>query len=96
MPKDMRLLRDLWRYIAPDHAIAKVSDENLESLRLANLHDEALKQRARKNAFARYRDLQRLNQPIPRQLAHFCQNLRLARDGKTYERPCKYRVLTRD
>jgi len=91
MPKDMRLLRDLWRYIAPEHAIAKASLESLEAVRRANLHDEVLKQRARANALARVRELTRLNQPIPRQLQHFCKNL--VEDHREIRRSAGYKLL---
>src|ERR1700689_213928 len=75
MLKDMKLLRDLWRYIAPEHVIARASLESLEAVRRVNIHDEVLKQRSCASALMRYRVLQRLNQPIPRQLEHFCKDL---------------------
>ena len=90
MPKDMKLLRDLWRYIAPEHIIARASMESLEAVRRANLHNEALKQRSRANALTRYRALQRLNQPIPRQLEHFCKDLAQSANGNYY-RSAAYR-----
>ena len=93
MPKDMKLLRNLWRYIAPDHVIAKASLESLEAVRRANLHDQALKQRSRANAFTRYRALQRLNQPVPRQLEDFCKDLAQSEAGHFYRR-IPYRQLT--
>jgi histone H3/H4 len=92
MPKDMRLLRDLWRYIAPEHVIAKASLESLEAVRRANLHDEVLKQRSRASALTRYKALQSLNQPIPCQLEHFCKDLERSNTGLLYRRS-SYRQL---
>jgi|SRR5271170_167489 len=92
MPKDMKLLRDLWKYIAPTHAIARASDESLEAVRRANLHDEVLKQRARANALARRRQLMQLNQPVPRALEHFCVGLR-QNTGGAYYRAKSYRTF---
>ena len=93
MPKDMKLLRDLWRYIAPEHVIARASLESLEAVRRANIHDEVLKQRSRANALMRSSALQRLNQPIPRQLEHFCKDLEQSQALHFYRRTT-YRQLT--
>src|ERR1700689_754246 len=92
IPKDRRLLRYLWRYIAPEHVIAKASLESLEAVRRANLHDEVLKQRSRASALTWYRALQGLNQSIPRQLEHFCKDLEWSNTGHLYRRS-SYRHL---
>ena len=81
MPKDIRLLRELWRYVAPDHTIARLSDSSIESLCRANAHDDVLKQRSRRGAVQRREALMALNQPVSKALEHFCGGLVRNRDG---------------
>jgi hypothetical protein len=79
MPKDIRLLRDLWQTIDPSHPIAKLSPETVNSLIMATRVDEAMKKRSRAAAVARRDRLRALGRPIPASLDHYCRDL--TKDG---------------
>jgi uncharacterized protein YeeX (DUF496 family) len=95
MPKDVRLLRDLWKYISPNHAIARMSDEMVEGIVRANRVDEHLKKKARMAAWERRERLRRLGQPIPAGLTHYLRGCALENGVVTRPSGCKYKMLAR-
>jgi histone H3/H4 len=71
MPRDVELVRELWRYIKPDDPIARMSDETVQGIVHANHLDEVLKMKQRQAAHERREALKALGSRIPRSLDHY-------------------------
>jgi hypothetical protein len=94
MPKDIRLVRDLWKCIKPDDPIAQMSDETMDGIVRANRLDEALKMKQRQAAYEKKVGLERIGARVPRWLSHYLAGVTTDTAGN-FVRPGKvYRNLT--
>jgi hypothetical protein len=92
MPRDVALLRELWRYIKPDDPIARMNDETLAGIVSANVLDEALKTKQRAAAYERREQLRRLGSRVPPALDHYLKGVRQDAAGN-FVRSTVYRQL---
>jgi hypothetical protein len=93
MPKDVALLRDLWKTIDPTHPIATMSKETKNAIVSANRVDEALKRRDRQRAHSRKQRLITNGSRVPPSLEHYLHGVDTARGSWKREGNWKYKLM---
>jgi histone H3/H4 len=93
MPRDVELVRELWRYIKPDDPIAQMSDETVHGIVRANRLDEVLKMKQRKAAYERREHLRALGSRVPPSLDHYLKGVSQDRAGN-FVRSAIYKKIT--